>query len=353
MKKQIKNYLINMPINKKVFKQPLIFVYVIFFSLFFSSCNKNIAEISGSKVEKGELAVEIFNHSQCVDKIEFLSDAKYPDFISPEIISIVQTNKQAMKRMNSNTSEIDTVFSLEEIPIYKEKITSTRIYSSGIMESESQDITPEDMNPINTFTANPLPLEATIKRTVQEDGQIKSYNGNGKLIQSVPYEEQNMRNFLDTLKHYVAIAEDSGAIQHSKYQTQFSKIKRQKIPFGAKVTELSNGNVVLEQLLESSSVSNSMRIKSNQEPLRARTELNSDMNKTIKFEVLQGNQLLLRRSYFYSNKEALRNSKYTLNLPNENPEVIKSEALIFNAKGIPMIKNTQELYLRNQMVFHF
>lgn len=307
-----------------------------------------------SKIEKGEIAVEIFNHSQCVDKIEYLSTAKHPDFISPEIISMISSNKQAIMRMSkSRTNEIDTVFSLEEIPIYSERITSTRIYSSGIMESVSQDVTPEDKNPINTFTANPLPIEFTIKKTIVEDGTIKSFNGDGKLIQSKPYVQQDMKVFLDTLKHYVALSEKVKERQLVKSESQLSKIKRQTIPAGAKIIELSNGNIILEQPIDNGVPINGMRLKSNSEPLRARTELNPEMNKTIKFEVLQGKQLLERRTYFYSNKEALKNSKYTLNLPNENPEMIKSETLTFNAQGIPVIKRTQELYIRNQMIFHF
>ncbi|MDD3079974.1 MAG: hypothetical protein PHH37_12860 [Paludibacter sp.] len=355
MEIRIKEHLLKTIISNKISEKTAILTFAFLALFFLNSCNKDTTEISNSKVEKGELAVEIFTHSQCVDKIELLNETKHLDFISPEIILMVQSNKQAMMRISkSSTNEIDTLFSLEEIPIYKEKVSTTRIYSSGTMESESEDITPDNMNPINTFTANPLPAEATIRKTVQEDGLIKSYNGEGKLIQSVPYEEQNMKSFLDTLKYYVAITEDSIALQQVKSsQSQLRKIKQQSISNGLKIIELSNGNIVLEQLIESGSISNSIKIKSSQSPLRSRTELNAEMNKTIKFEILQGDQLLLRRSYFYSNKDALKNSKYTLNIPKENPELIKSEALFFNNKNIPMIKSTQEYYLRNQMVFHF
>lgn len=353
MKKQNKNYLYFIKIKRKVFQFSRV-VNVILFVLIFSSCDKNIINNSNSNIEKGKVAVEIFSHSQSVSKIEFLNDTEYSDFISPEVISMISSNKQAIMRMRENrTTEIDTVFSLEEIPIYTERITSTHIYSSGIMESVTQDVTPDDKNPINTFTANPLPVEFKIKKTIVEDGMIKSFNGDGKLIQSKPYAQQDMKVFLDTLKYYIALSEKVGEPQRAKLETQLSKIKKQTIPSGAKIIELSNGNIVLEQPIDNRVSTNGLRLKSNSEPLRARTELNPEMNKTIKFEVLKGKQLLERRTYFYSNKETLKNSKYTLNLPNENPEIIKSEILTFNSQGIPMIKCIQELYIRNQMIFHF
>jgi len=328
--------------------------YISIIAIILSSCSNYILNDSIAKKVNGELAVEIFNHSQRVDKLEYLSIVKHPYFISPVLLSTVSTNKQAMLLMNkTQTSEYDTIYSLEEIPIYKESTSTTRIYSSGKMETEIQDITPDSLNPIITFTANPLPAEATIKKTLIEDGVIKAFNGDGKLINSLAYTEKNMKAFIDTLKYYVVLAEKVDTLESKSTEAQLNKSLRKNAPAGSKIIKLSNGNVVLEQMIDNSANTTVTRIRNNNEPLRSRTELNPEMNKTIKFEIFQGNQLLQQRSYIYSNNESLKNSKNALILSYENPEVIISESLIFDRKGIPMIKSTQEHYLRNQMVFHF
>ena len=332
----------------------LLLLVSVIFSLTLSSCNNNILDNSNSKIEKGDVAIEIFSHIQSANRTEFINKNKHSDFISDKVLSLVSSNKQAMMRLNKiGANEIDTIVSLEEIPIYKETITATKIYSSGIMESEIQDVTPDDMNPINSFTANPLPIESTIKKTIIEGGMIKSYSGIGELIHSESYVGQNMKQFLDTVKYYVALSEESQEKKQMNSESQLNKIKKQKMPAGAKIIELSNGNVVLEQFIETNKNTASFSIKGSSERLRTRTELNPEMTKTIKFEILQGEQLFERRTYFYSENKLLKNSKYAVNLPNENPEVVKSEVLVFNRQGVPMIKTTQERYLRNQMIFHF
>lgn len=329
---------------------------IISFSFMIASCNNNDIEKPNNESKKGELAIEIFSHVQTLNKTEYINEFEHEDFLSAELISMISSNKQAkrqLKRISDN--EVDTVFSLEEIPIYSEQITKTRIYSSGVMESELSDITPEDKNPINSFMANPLPEESKIRKTIIVDGMINSYSSNGDLVYSVPYAEQNMKQFLDTLKYYVSLSVDTLKNSQISLKRRIKSIEDQKVAQGIAVRELSNGNIVLEQYMDGKERLSSQRVSimGSSERLKSRTELNPDMTKTISFELLQGNQLLERRRYTYSSNKLLRNSKSVQNLHSENPENIKTEVLILSKDGFPMIKTIQEHYLQNQILFHF
>lgn len=323
-----------------------------FLAILLASCNK---ENTGGLFQTAdeEVAVELFSHVKRVESVEFLNTSDYEEFLSPEVRSIISKDKQAMKRMNAATNDdIDTIFSLSEIPVIKEIVSKNIIYISGKMITETQDITLEEKNILNTMTATPLLPEQTIKKTVSKDGMLTSYGADNNILSKVPYEEQNMKPFLDSLKYYVDLAEQQESSKKSvKAQSSFEKIKNSTIPVGMHIWQMDNGNVVIEEIINSSSVS-SMRVKGVSGQMRSRTFTNPEMDKTLRYELYQGNQLVTRRYYQYNGSEKLINSVRIKGNNIENPSAIISESLFVNDRGIPKIRKTQEQYKQNQIIVH-
>lgn len=220
------------------------------------------------------------------------------------------------------------------------------------MFTEIKDITPEEENILNTMTATPLLPEQTIKRTESKDGMLISYGADGNILSSEPYEELDMKPFLDSLKYYVDLAEKESSRQSVKVQSSFAKIKSSAMPEGMNVWQMDNGNIVIEEIINSSS-ENGMRVKSVAGQMRSRTITNPEMDKTLRFELYQGNQMITRRTYQYNGSEKLINSVKIKGGTLENPSGIISEVLFVNERGIPKIRKTQEEYKQNQIIVHF
>ena len=65
---------------------------------------------------------------------------------------MISKDRQAMKRVGSATNtDVDTIYSLSDIPVIKEIISKNIIYVSGEMLTETQDITLEEENILNTM----------------------------------------------------------------------------------------------------------------------------------------------------------------------------------------------------------
>ena len=220
------------------------------------------------------------------------------------------------------------------------------------MVTETQDITLEEENILNTMTATPLLPEQTIKKTVSKDGMLTSYDADGNILSSEPYEEPNMKPFLDSLKYYVDLAEKELSKQEVKSQSAFAKIKSCAMPNRTNVWQMDDGNIVIEEIISNHS-ENGMRVKGVDGQMRSRTITNPEMDKTLRFELYQGNQMVTRRTYQYNGSEKLKNLVKIKGSTIENPSGIISEVLFINERGIPRIRKTQEEYKQNQMIVHF
>lgn len=316
------------------------------------SCNN---ENAGNLFETAdeEVAVELFSHVKRVESIEFLNTSDYEEFLSPEMRSQISKDKQAMMKVSaSNQDEIDTIYSLSEIPVIKEIVSKNIIYVSGKMTTITQDITPDEENIINTMTATPLLPEQTIKKTETKDGMLISYGADGNILSSEPYEEPNMKPFLDSLKYYIDLAELESSKQSVKAQSAFTKIRNSVMPAGMNVWQMDDGNIVIEEIINSQS-ENEMRVKGVSGQMRSRTITNPEMDKTLRFELYQGNQMVSRRTYQYNGSDKLKNSVRIKGSALENPSGIISEVLFINERGIPKIRKTQEEYKQNQLIVHF
>lgn len=84
--------------------------------------------------------------------------------------------------------------------LLREIVSKNIIYVSGKMITVTQNITPEEENILNTMIATPLLPEQTIKKTESKDGMLISYGADGNILSSEPYDEPNMKPFLDSLK---------------------------------------------------------------------------------------------------------------------------------------------------------
>jgi len=161
-----------------------------------------------------------------------------------------------------------------------------------------------------------------------------------------------MKPFLDSLKYYVDLAEKESSKQSVKAQSTFAKIKSSTMPAGTNVWQMDNGNVVIEEIINSSS-ENGMRVKGIVGQMRSRTITNPEMDRTLRFELFQGSQMVSRRTYQYNGNEKLKNSVKMKGSAIENPSGIISEVLFVNERGIPKIRKTQEEYKQNQIIVHF
>jgi len=328
------------------------FLLFAFSAILLASCNN---ENTGGlfQTDDEEVAIELLSHVKRVESVEFINDSEYEEFLTPKIRSMISKDRQAMKRVGSATNtDVDTIYSLSDIPVIKEIISKNIIYVSGEMLTETQDITLEEENILNTMTATPLLPEQTIKKTVSKDGMLTSYGADGNILSSEPYEEPNMKPFLDSLKYYVDLAEKELSKQEVKSQSAFAKIKSSAMPNGTNVWQMDDGNIVIEEIISNHS-ENGMRVKGVDGQMRSRTITNPEMDKTLRFELYQGNQMVTRRTYQYNGSEKLKNSVKIKGSTIENPSGIISEVLFINERGIPRIRKTQEEYKQNQMIVHF
>lgn len=336
---------------KSIFITKRIFLFA-FTAILLASCN---TENTGGLFQTAdeEVAVELFSHVKRVESVEFINTSDYEEFLTPEIRSMISKDRQAMMRVGAaSNTDVDTIYSLSEIPVVKEIVSKNIIYVSGKMVTETQDITPEEENILNTMTATPLLPEQTIKKTESKDGILISYGADGNVLSSEPYEEPNMKPFLDSLKYYVDLAEKESSKQTVKAQSPFAKIKSSAMPAGMNVWQMDDGNVVIEEIINSNA-ENGMRVKGVAGQMRSRTITNPEMDKTLRFELYHGNQMVTRRTYQYNGNENLKNSVKIKGSAIENPSGVISEVLFVNERGIPKIRKTQEEYKQNQMIIHF
>lgn len=90
-----------------------------FSAILLASCNN---ENTGSLFQTAdeEVAVELFSHVKRVESVEFLNTSDYEEFLTLKMRSQISKDKQAMMRVSaSKNDDIDTIYSLSEIPVIK------------------------------------------------------------------------------------------------------------------------------------------------------------------------------------------------------------------------------------------
>ncbi|MDO9633862.1 MAG: hypothetical protein Q7J05_02305 [Paludibacter sp.] len=329
-------------------KTNLILIVLFLISVFTNSCNQEIEDIA---ITNQKVAMEIFTHSTIIEQIEYLQMDLHRDFLSPDLIAKLEKNPFLKKKLLKNSEEIqDTIFSYDEILLIRESKNQTIIFNDGRSEYYSEHLTPFEQNPLCQLTANPEPEGDRISKTVLKDGFLSVYNVKNELIVQEVYPIDNMKEFLDTMRVFVEMSTAKNQMKSTDNAFKIRSI-RQYIDVGGNVSELSNGNTLIEFPMQSTCSSNEDGYKISG-ILKSRLELNPEMTKTLRFEIFQGDYLIHRKQYTYRDTEMLKNI-YDEEIILENPESIESEILFTNAQGIPVIRHSKEFFYRNQSLYYF
>lgn len=301
---------------------------------------------------KREVAMEIFSHSQSIVQMEYITKEKHADFLTAQLLSKISQNSIAQRMYKNSIEESDTVFHLDELPVYSEINSTTQIFDDGSSSTVVIDLTPDDANPANTFKETPVSDELVIYKTVLENQQLVATNKSGEIIVNEDFPVANLSDFLDTIKYYVSQLKSDGLPQSVKSVNSILLAKFQNIhPHETKI--LSNGNVVIESVESGQLLISGETDIAPSSSIRTISELDPQMSKILKFEVFNGNQLLSRKKFTYADNPLLRNSVYKKNAYGENPRQVDFEILVSGSHGQPMIKTIREVYLRNQTIFNF
>jgi hypothetical protein len=326
------------------------YIVVCSFSLLIA-CNTSDPEISIiDRIDK-KIAMEVYTHSSVIDQTEYLQTGLHDDFLHPDIVARLNHDTFLQQKLNAATmEENDTIFSYEEIPLVKESKTYCCIFQDGTLQSSTDHLTPFQDNTLFQLNENP-PSEATrISKTVVKDGLMKLYNVKGDLIAEELFPVSNMKDFLDTMKVCLHNVEIQRAVKEAARVRDIGRI-RKKLPEECKISQLSNGHVVLELALQSMpAVTKNLSIMSG--VFKSKTELSEDMTRTLKFELFRGDYLVQRKTYAYSDKAPHCNYHFN-DVISENPESIESEQIILNANGFPVLHHSKEFFHRNQFFYYF
>lgn len=319
-----------------------------FFLLILTSCG-NEQDVVKPDESHRDLAVEILNHMTIVEQTEDLNVAKHSDFISEELLQAYASSPGFVQKVRSaENQESDTLFTYEEIPLIRETETKTLIFSNGKSESYIEDLTPYDVNPANLLTETPVSDSARISKTIIKNGILSVFNKSGRLISSEEYPETDYTAFLDTIKIYLAKSLIN-AQQNVNRAAKVLALKR-SLPDGSIFKELPNGNVIYEVLLNPGN-NNNQGLSRTSGNLRGRTELDPELNRTLSFELFQGDNLIQRKVFSYGSNQKL-NCFFNNQVITQNPELIESQTLIINSRGLPAIRHSREFYSQNQTSYY-
>ena len=316
-----------------------------------SSCSNSDTELSITKRQDKNIAMEVYTHSTVIDQTEYLQAGLHDEFLHPDVVAQLTNDPFLRQKLRSSaTEDNDTIFSYDEIPLVREIKSYTCIFQDGTLQSTTDYPTPFEANALYQLNENP-PSEATrISRTVEKDGSLKIYNTRGELIAEELFPVSDMKDFLDTMKIYVQKCKDRSAHDEDTIVMNISGVEK-ILPAASRISSLPSGHVILELDLQSlpAEATPLPRISG---VIKSRTELNEDMTRTLKFELFKGDYLIQRKMYAYQDKAALRNL-YRNKVISENPESVESESLMLNSKGFPVLHHTKELFYRNQTYYHF
>lgn len=322
--------------------------HYLFLCILLISCQETIdVPITASR---SKIAMEIFTHTQTIEEQAYLNSIKHPDFISQNLQNLVVDDEFSLRMFKAPAEELfDTVFSIEEIPVFSELSTITRIYENGSSDVEINDLTPEGINPTSNFYETPQDIEDKIVKTVIEGGRMITYNSGGRVLVNEPYDQENFTQFLDTLKFYLKKVQEDSERQYVR-SLNYLMNYTQNNGGSLKYQILESGEVELQQEFSMEEKVNDL-IQNTR--VFVKTTLDPTMSRTMRSEIRNGEQLIQKKTYHYSDKEELRNSIYKKNGYGENPQKIETQTLIFNMWGKPVIRKVSETYLRNQSFFYF
>ena len=301
---------------------------------------------------KRELVMEIFSHSQSVVQTDFPDKLKHAGFLTDVLLSKINGNPLAQRMLSQQTEENDTVFDPQELPVFSEMNSVTRIFADGTSSAEILDLTPDDANPAELFKETPVQENQKIFKAVIENQQLRAYNKAGNLLVHEDFPLENLSQFIDTVKFYVEQMKSSGATKSiKKMNPLLLSGKNQNGVFLSRI--LPNGHVVIESNESNPQFVPGLSTTETAAEYKTVSELDPQMSKILKFELFNGKQLISRKTFRYNENPQMRNSVFLKDFYGENPVQIDTEMLITGRQGLPMIRTSRELFIRNQTNFYF
>lgn len=280
--------------------------------------------------------MEMELHQTTMDQYVVPNEEQHADFISSDLISLMaQKGMSGIKKRSDD--QADTIFSYHEIPLIRETKTNLLIYQDGRSEMILEDLTPNGINPLYLLTETPPENTMLLSRTHIKDGRLKIYDKNNDLMVDEVYPEENLKDFTDSLLRFLSTSN----------QSKINSLRDSKLPPGIHRVALPDGTVQIEQLL--GSMPASVHAVTGSEPLKAIAVLNEEMNKTLKFEVYSGRQLIHRKTFEYEESNWLKNCVNEKEF-SVNPKLTESETLQMSAEGIPVIYTSKTVYHRHRFL---
>ncbi|GAB1416495.1 hypothetical protein MASR2M117_19010 [Paludibacter sp.] len=270
-------------------------------------------------------AVEMNIYLQSVNSTENLRKGIHDDFISPEVLSVIQKNVRLREKFYASESDkIDTICFYTELPVVKVTKSQFRIYYDGTTESTT------DFLPCSSLYYNIgefiIHSDSEIAKIECRKGKLRVSNYSGKILLDEAYPEVNMKGFVDTMK---VLLNDRDS------RRKIMEIKR-NAPF------LKKSTPEFEKL-------RSMGLKG---VLKYSTEYNTEMDRVLKQETFIGKNLIERRLYKYGGKSLMCNL-FRNKIISENPESIETFTLIVDRNNNLGINYSNETYLQNQVKYNF
>lgn len=341
--------------------------FLLILLIIITSCNQQ-QDSPDDNTDNNTLAVEFISKKQIETSNQLITNIEYADFVNPDIIALISKSRlYANVGINTRTwsleDAIDTLYYSEQIPVCEEVFQQTKIFYNGQQESIYESNIDPEGNPILYFHETPTDLDQYIARVEVKNGQRNCYNRSGSLLSSELAELPNMKEFIDELQKCVKQVEQDGLTRSAaKRDIEWLRRKMESQPRTRsgedcyyKIEVLDNGNVVLEQEMQSENSKYKTRGISESGKITTRTELSPDISRTMGFEIRNNDLLVERRRYKYSESNIKTRSLYTPISEGDdlNPEQIITQKLVVLNDGTPMIELISENFTQNQTIFHF
>lgn len=280
------------------------------------------------------VVLEVNVHQTTIDQYELPDEELHAGFMGAHLRNLAAQKYHGIIRLRKS-GESDTVFTYDEIPLIRETRSKIIVYADGTSESLLEDLTPEGVNPLYNLTETPPGPELLLSKTHLKDGHLKVYNKRNELVIDEVYPEYDMKEFLDSLQHYIQVGNTSQ--------------KRMPItginPIGLNRLKLMDGTVKLEQQLDvQPSGGEALHAFS---PVKAVAVMNDEMTQTLRFELHGQEQLLHRKVFEYEDSYLLTNYINGKEF-SSNPRTIESLTLQLSKDGDPVIYRSKTYYHRNQ-----
>lgn len=331
-------------------------IILLFSSIIILFSCQDIYEETGSVEEKSDekqLAMETRTDYTSIQVTELIRPNQHAAFISGEVSDRISSSAMYTSAPPSDGAVTDTIHDPTLLPIVMEYSMEEQIYSDGSVEKRVNDFYVVEYCSIFSLYSYPFDFSKLIARTVYKDGMSYSYNNEGELIHSRICPMPDMTDVLDGIEdEYGDQAEtrNSGLSGIEIARNMLAKNVVEGVTF--KVEELANGRISIET---TSNESVTTRLGTSYGFTRSKTILTADLQYTVMSEEYEGEQLVSRRSYYYSLDNKKMESRYSLSDGTTetkiNPSYVVSQRLVVD-KGTPMIQTTQKRYTRNQVTYN-